>query len=415
MGHPGESDAWWLYLLMPFISGLIGWSTNVLALKMTFYPLEFVGVPLLRFEDQPFGLFGWQGIIPAKAAKMAAKCVDLMTEKLIDVQEVFSRLEPARFTAALEPGMLQMMSEIIEETSRELMPTVWELMPVAVREEVVLRAMEEAPAFLEDFMEDVQANIYRVFDLKHMVVENMKRNKALLNTVFLECGASEFVFIERSGFYFGFLFGVLQAAAWFFYQGSWVLPVCGFLVGYLTNFLALKCIFQPVEPRRLCGVTVHGLFLRRQQEVSAQFADINAREILTPAAMWQAILAGPRREAFRTMLSRHTARFVDRLAGGLKPVVLAYVGADEFYRLRQKIALRTLQEMPQHIHLTYDYTGEAMDMETTLREAMQALSYADFEGVLHPVFEEDELKLILVGAVLGTAVGVFQLLVLFAG
>ena len=43
----------------------------------------------------------------------------------------------------------------------------------------------------------------------------------------------------------------------------------------------------------------------------------------------------------------------------------------------------------------------------------QQLSYAEFEGVLHPVFEEDELKLILVGAALGTAVGVFQLFVMF--
>lgn len=44
---------------------------------------------------------------------------------------------------------------------------------------------------------------------------------------------------------------------------------------------------------------------------------------------------------------------------------------------------------------------------------MQGLTPLEFEGVLHPVFEEDELKLILVGGTLGAAVGVFQLLVLF--
>lgn len=45
---------------------------------------------------------------------------------------------------------------------------------------------------------------------------------------------------------------------------------------------------------------------------------------------------------------------------------------------------------------------------------MRALSSEEFEGVLHPVFEEDELKLILVGGALGAAVGVFQLLVMFS-
>jgi hypothetical protein len=31
------------YLLIPFIAGLAGWGTNWLAIKMTFYPLEYVG------------------------------------------------------------------------------------------------------------------------------------------------------------------------------------------------------------------------------------------------------------------------------------------------------------------------------------------------------------------------------------
>jgi hypothetical protein len=34
------------------------------------------------------GLFGWQGIIPCKAGKMAGICAKLMTEKLINVTEV---------------------------------------------------------------------------------------------------------------------------------------------------------------------------------------------------------------------------------------------------------------------------------------------------------------------------------------
>jgi len=51
----------------------------------------------------------------------------------------------------------------------------------------------------------------------------------------------------------------------FYYRAMWVLPVTGFLVGYLTNWIALKMIFQPVEPVSLLGCyTCHGLFLKRQ-------------------------------------------------------------------------------------------------------------------------------------------------------
>src|SRR5690554_4699889 len=48
-------------------AGLIGWITNWLAVQLTFYPVEFRG--LGRW-------IGWQGIIPAKAEKMATIVVE---------------------------------------------------------------------------------------------------------------------------------------------------------------------------------------------------------------------------------------------------------------------------------------------------------------------------------------------------
>ena len=44
----------------------------------------------------------------------------------------------------------------------------------------------------------------------------------------------------------------------------------------------------------------------------------------------------------------------------------------------------------------------------------QSLPSAEFEGVLHPVFEEDEWKLIAVGGLLGMWVGIFQAIFVFS-
>lgn len=52
-------------------------------------------------------------------------------------------------------------------------------------------------------------------------------------------------------------------------------------------------------------------------------------------------------------------------------------------------------------------------MEETVRTKMQELSASEFEGVLHPAFEEDEIQLIALGGLLGAMVGVIQLFTLF--
>ena len=98
---------------IPVVSAIVGYGTNVVALQMTFYPVDFFGIKIWQPEDQPLGFCGWQGIVPAKAGKMAAKSVDLMTEQLIDVKDVFSRLDPWEMSEALKPGMRKPKSLVL--------------------------------------------------------------------------------------------------------------------------------------------------------------------------------------------------------------------------------------------------------------------------------------------------------------
>jgi len=137
-------------------------------------------------------------------------------------------------------------------------------------------------------------------------------------------------------------------------------------------------------------------------------------EVLYAAALWRSILHGPRAKNFEDMLEKHTHVFVDNMAGKLLPLVKKAAGGDEgLQALKQDISSYILAELPKHIHYAHGYTEEALETEKTIREAMQGISSADFEGVIRPAFEEDELKLILVGAALGLAVGFFQYFVMF--
>jgi hypothetical protein len=51
---------------------------------------------------------------------------------------------------------------------------------------------------------------------------------------------------------------------------------------------------------------------------------------------------------------------------------------------------------------------KALGLQPTLQESMERMSSRQFERVLHPIFEEDELTLILAGAALGFAAGLIQ-------
>ena len=92
---------WWQYATIPLFAGAVGWVTNKVAVEMIFRPLDFWGVPLRRYPNQPLGWIGWQGIVPCKAGVMAGRLTDIVTTKLLDVREVFGRISPARFSELL--------------------------------------------------------------------------------------------------------------------------------------------------------------------------------------------------------------------------------------------------------------------------------------------------------------------------
>ena len=361
-------------------AGVIGYVTNVLALEMTFKPIEFFGPEIFRIKNQPWGLFGWQGIIPTKAEKMASVCFELMTTKLINLKEVFDRLEPEKFSEVMEDALLLMLDTIVNDVAMKYMPGVWSNLPKEVKDEVIVMMNIESDQFMAAFMEDVKAHIDDILDIKKMTVEACVREKRLVNSIFQECGAKEFKFIRESGLYFGFLFGLIQMAVTWVYDELWVLPVAGFMVGWVTNWLALKVIFRPLTPHKFGCITIHGLFLKRQMEVSETFARVNCVEILHTKAIWERILTGPLSKNFFAMLRAHSILFTEKLVGGMKPFAVSAMGSQKFSEMKEEIAKQIADNLPSIMPHSYQYTTDALDMERTIREKMQQLSYAEFEG-----------------------------------
>jgi uncharacterized membrane protein YheB (UPF0754 family) len=413
MGYGVGNYEWWEYFVMPWIAGFVGYVTNVLALEMTFRPIHFWGIPLFRLKDQPWGIIGWQGIIPAKAEKMANITFDLMTTRLFDIQEIFHRLDAKQFSIELEDGLLLLMDKIINEVANAYMPGPWNKLPKDVRDEIIVMTDGESEDFMAGFMRDLQDHVEDVIDIKYMTVQACVANKPLVNKIFQECGEKEFRFIRRSGFYFGFLFGCIQMGIWFVYDASWTLPFAGFMVGWITNYLALKCIFSPLYPKQIFCYTLHGIFLKRQKEVSETFARIICVEILHTKAIWDSIFDGPLSKNFMAMLRAHTLVFVENMLRQVKPIAIAALGAEQFSQMKEDVAQKTIEGLPGIMDLSYEYTQEALGMEATIRTKMQALPADEFEGVLHPAFQEDEITLILLGGVLGAIVGVIQLFAIF--
>nr|WP_232373702.1 DUF445 domain-containing protein [Leptospira chreensis] len=395
----------WKLLMIPFTYGFVGWVTNWLALKMTFYPIQFVGIP-------PY--LGWQGIIPRKAHKMASKSVDVITERLLNIKEVFLKVDPKKaellFLPALEPSIRYTMREF----SDSLDPKLWDMIPEVVREEIYHKVKRESGVTIRKVIRKLQKDIDNLFDVKALVLKKLSGNNvSLVVELFQEVGAPEFRFIERSGFYFGFLLGLVQMIFMIYFPVAWTLPIQGVIVGYLTNYLALEMIFRPLLPKKFLGLfTYQGLFLKRQSQVSRLYAKLVSEKILTPKNILSELIFGKASTDIIDIIRKEVIHHVDTITFLAKPALYAVGKIDEFDAAKERIAVAMADNAVEKSFHLEEYLGEALEIEIMMGDRMSALPPKDFESILRSAFQEDELLLILVGAALGAVVGWFQMVFL---
>lgn len=270
-------------------------------------------------------------------------------------------------------------------------------------------------------LDDVKENIHAFFDIEEFVVEHILKHRQLLNDMFIMCGYDELCFIRDSGATMGFVFGVIQLFIWimsrpedkFLHPSTYALaifPGFGIIVGCLTNWLALQMIFRPINPIRLCGgaIVLQGLFLRRQAEVSAVYGAMVATDTLSAENMLEEMTNGRHSENLARLVDDHVKRAFDSQSAHLKPLVKLARSDELFQEIREDFCRELAASVPQHMRATQQYVDEALDMENTLRDRMAALPPVQFERMLHPVFEQDEWKLICMGGFLGLVVGMIQ-------
>ena len=466
------------YGSIPIVAGLLNWATNRLAVLMMFYPLKFRGFGLRRI-----GRIGWQGIVPNKARSMANSIVDDVMLRLIDLRVVFGRLPPEEIAKALEPTV----ERVGEGLARDLLERKgWDSLAGGVIDSAAFRdtLRDRGRSLVADFVRDVQVDPAAVFDLRSVVVSGLSSDPKALVQLFERCGERDLRFVVNSGLVLGGLLGIGQMLLWIAWSPWWSLALTGALVGMVTDQLALKLIFEPVEPRKIGPFVLQGLFLKCQEyvqppphaaatrgrhtrpphaaatrfphrvappgqrasfsvsspraslgshhpvslsplpqlsllpgsAVSREFADFMAANVLTAPRLWSELLSGTRSSGFWRLLSLRIDSALGVAPDGGLPnfagqTLYQLLGKEDWEWLRREAAVRMQAELPAAVHTVYGLTEESLALEATMVEEMGKLSSAEFERVLHPVFEEDEWTLILVGTALGGIAGLLQALI----
>jgi len=239
-----STSDWIKLITIPFFTGVIGWLINWTGLIMLFNPIRFHGfrIPGLyelsrllprKLQEVPGimqGGLGWQGIVPARAAKMGSIAVDKAIAKIGTPAEFFQELEPDTIAEQMTVMFEPRVAGIVDQTMRREQPSLWANVPPRAKQALYARVKQQLPDIMRQITDEIGRYIDQLLDPKILVIDHFQRNPALVNKVFKDVGARELRLMVNFGFLFGFLLGIPVAAITHFVTDWWLLPLLGIIV-----------------------------------------------------------------------------------------------------------------------------------------------------------------------------------------
>jgi uncharacterized membrane protein YheB (UPF0754 family) len=410
-------------ITIPLFTGAIGYLTNWSGVWMLFNPVHFKGIrvpgllslvnllprKIQQIPGVAHGGIGWQGIIPSRAAKMGSIAVDKGIAKLGSPSDFYEQLEPDKIAEHILTTAQDDIREVTERILEREHPDLWRDLPLQLKERVHERVQKQLPGIVHEVTDDIGTNIEHLMDVKLMVIKRIEERPELANRIFQDVGKKELRFIINFGFFFGAALGfpmvfITEAAPYW-----WVLPIGGVVIGYVTNWVALWMIFEPVEPHKIGPLKLQGLFIRRQPEVADVYAGIIADDIVTLSNMGEELLHGPQSDRTRWMIEARLRPAVDRSVGVVGPAVRVAMGTGRFDAIRESIAAEAVEYTMTPLTDPAFNRKQSGAVRKLIAERMRELPPDDFQDLLRSAMREDEWLLVLHGAVLGFLAGLLHL------
>lgn len=188
--------------LIPFVTALIGWVTNVVAVKMLFHPRE----PYYFFR------FKVQGAVPRRLQALARALAEVIGEKLIGKEGLSQQFEQLDFQEEAGQLLEERMDAFASSLKAEI-PMASLFLSPQLEAEIKGKAMREVTKMIPDLQQKVSLALAEKVNVQEVIYKKVMDSdldylEALVNHVVKK----ELRLIEVLGGILGFMIGLVQVA-----------------------------------------------------------------------------------------------------------------------------------------------------------------------------------------------------------
>lgn len=187
------------------------------------------------------------------------------------------------------------------------------------------------------------------------------------------------------------------------------LPLITALIGWVTNYIAIKMLFHPRNPRKLMFFTLQGILPRRQADIAVQLGRIVGTELLSSEDLIEQLTNERSRAVYNEFIDKQSEKFIRDRLHKVVPISGLLLRSTALAKLKAAFADELIEQLPSLVeNLTRPKAG-ALDIQQLVEDRVRAFSTDRLEKILYDILANEFRFIEILGAVLGFIIGALQL------
>lgn len=189
-----------------------------------------------------------------------------------------------------------------------------------------------------------------------------------------------------------------------------LIPVISAFIGWFTNWIAIKMLFHPKEPKKILGITIQGIFPKRQQQFAEKLGKLVSQELLSFEDIEKKLTHPGNLQKLMPVVEEHIDLFLRKKLADEMPVISMFIGENTIQQLKS-IFMKELETLFPVMMQRYMGNLQAeLDLEAIVTQKVAGFSSDKLEEILQSILSKEFRFVELIGAVLGFIIGLLQVL-----
>ncbi|WP_026896222.1 DUF445 domain-containing protein [Clostridiisalibacter paucivorans] len=186
--------------ILAAIGSMIGWITNIIAIKLIFRPLYPVTIPLFNIS--------FQGLIPKRKNEIAKSIGEVVEEELLSVNEILDKMIDESDISYIKNSIKTKIGLIVKDKLPQFLPATVKNMILNYIDDIV---ETEGESILKQFIEDMVDKASERVSLSKMVEDKINSyDMEKIEEIIINIAKKELKHIEILGAILGFVIGIFQ-------------------------------------------------------------------------------------------------------------------------------------------------------------------------------------------------------------